>query len=180
MARALWSSSRTCPPSAATTAMPIAARCHRSWYSTSATDARTRSRNRSLSERTTCRLSFSDCAAGRCSSKRTIPTTIDCSLGFDCDARTRPALQRPRQLLDLERFELVAFLELAEAVERDAALEALLHLPHVVLESLERLDASGPDRLVPANQADLFAAGDLARGHHAARHDHALRQPEHL
>src|ERR1051325_11099288 len=76
MWRALFSSSCTCAPSAATTANPIAARCQRSWYSTSATEARTRSRIRSLIDRTTCRLSFNDCAPGKCNSNRTIPTTI--------------------------------------------------------------------------------------------------------
>src|SRR5262252_4124563 len=111
--------------------MPIAARCHRSWCSTSATDARRRSRRRSFIERTTCRLSLSDRAAGRCSSKRTIPTTM-----HRPPAGLRPSLQRARQLLDLERLELVAFLELGVAVERDAALEALLDLLHVVLEAL--------------------------------------------
>src|SRR6185369_9083320 len=172
MFRALCSSSRTCPPSEATIANPMAARCHRSWYSTSATEARTRSRRRSFMERTTCRLSLSDCAAGRCNSKRTMPTTMRWS--------PRRRSERARQLLDLERLEPVAFLELAVAIQRDAALEALLDLLHVVLEALERRDTSGPQRLVAAHQPDLLRARDLAGRHHAAGHDHALREPEHL
>src|SRR6185436_10408993 len=187
MLRALCSSSRTWPPSADTTANPIAARCHRSWYSTSATEARTRSRRRSFIERTTCRLSFSDCAAGRCSSKRTMPTTMRPPLSAISPApspapgsvRARTS-ERARQLLDLERLEPVAFLELAVAIQRDAALEALLDFLHVVLEALERRHAAGPQRLVPAHEPDLLATGDLAGRHHAAGHDHALREPEHL
>src|SRR5512144_2491391 len=101
----------------------MAARRHRSWNSTSATDARTRSRRRSFIERTTCRLSLSDRAAGRCNSKRTMPTTMRWP--------PRGRSERARQLLDLERLEPVAFLQLAVAIQRDAAFEALLDLPDV-------------------------------------------------
>src|SRR5512145_2897029 len=74
--------------------------------------------------------------------------------------------QRAGQLLDLERLQPVALLQFVEPVEGDAALEALLHFLHVVLESLERLDAARPHGLVPAQEPDLLAARDLAGGHH--------------
>src|SRR5918993_4831865 len=49
-------------------------------------------------------------------------------------------LQRPRHLHDLVHLELVALLHVVEAADRQAALEPGLHLAHVVLEPLERIE----------------------------------------
>src|SRR5690606_30933610 len=51
---------------------------------------------------------------------------------------TPPALERSRHFHDFVGFELVAYLEIVEILHREAALEARLHLAHVVLESLQR------------------------------------------
>src|ERR1041385_9050347 len=60
------------------------------------------------------------------------------------------ALQRPRDLDGLEHLELVAFLDVREVLQRHAALESRLHLAHVVLEALERIDVAGVDDHVVA------------------------------
>src|SRR5689334_12646250 len=183
MRRTSSSRSRTCAPSAATIATPIAARCQRSWWSTSATDACARSRMRSLSERTTWRLSLSERAAGTCSSMRTMPTTIAFPSRFGgppLRAARRRGSERARELLDRERLEPVAFLQIAPAVERDAALEALLDFAHVVLETLERRVATGPQRFAAAHEPDLVLTRHLAGLHHAAGDRDALRQLEDL
>src|SRR5260221_2748720 len=77
-------------------------------------------------------------------------------------------LQSPSQLLDLERFQPISLDQLAEPVQSDPTFEALLDFAHIVLEPLERLDPSGPHRLVAAHEPDLLRARDLARRHHAA------------
>ena len=53
-----------------TTATPISARCHLSWKAVSATDSEKRWRMPSTMGLTTARFSFSDRAAGMCSSMR--------------------------------------------------------------------------------------------------------------
>ena len=56
----------------------------------------------------------------------------------------------------------VALLEVLEVGQADAALEAGLHLAHVVLEALERRDRALPDDRALAEEAHLRAAGDRA------------------
>src|SRR5678816_666173 len=56
-----------------------------------------------------------------------------------------PDLQAAGDFEDFEHLELVAFLDIGEVLERHAALEARLHLAHVVLEALERVDLAGVD-----------------------------------
>jgi hypothetical protein len=51
-------------------------RCQRSWNSTSATDTLKRLRTRVSSARSTCRLSLSDRAPGKCSSSVNNPMTM--------------------------------------------------------------------------------------------------------
>src|SRR5438046_7539722 len=82
---------------------------------------------RSLSERTTERLSLSEAAAGRCSSMRTMPTNIESSQsrmpGSALGRRPRRAAparsaERARELFDGERLDHVADLDVVHAVER--------------------------------------------------------------
>src|SRR5438270_7541472 len=77
-------------------------------------------------------------------------------------------LQRPRDFLDFEEFELVAFLDVVVALELDAALEAFLDFAHVVLQALERFDLARVDHHVVAQQPEMRAAGDQAGRDHAA------------
>ena len=43
-------------------------------------------------------------------------------------------LEGARHLDDIVGFKLIAFLDVAEALDRETALEAGLHFPHVILE----------------------------------------------
>src|SRR4051812_44734536 len=74
----------------------------------------------------------------------------------------------PRDLTLLVRLDDVARLEVLEVREADAALEAGLHLAHVVLEPLERRDRAVPDDRALPEEAHLRAAGDGAVGDVAA------------
>src|ERR671933_2428604 len=72
-------------------------------------------------------------------------------------------------LLGPVRLQDVAFLEVVEVVEGDAALVALGYLAHVVLEALERGDRAVVDDRAPPQQAHVRVAGDPALRHHEAR-----------
>src|SRR6266511_1424571 len=61
-----------------------------------------------------------------------------------------------------EELEDIADLDVAVAVEHDAALEALLDLAHVVLEATQRADLACPDHRPLPDQVDLGVVGDLA------------------
>src|SRR5712664_4915989 len=62
----------------------------------------------------------------------------------------------------LVRLDDVAFLEVVEVLDADAALEALVDFLHVVLEAPERGDLAGEDGLRVALHAHVRGAGDLA------------------
>src|SRR6476469_9522662 len=100
-------------------------------------------------------------------------------LGLVCFLGISTGLQRPRDFLDLEELELVAFLDVVVVLQLDTALEAFLDFAHVVLHPLERLELAGVDHHVLAQQAEMRAARDHARGDHATgdcadlgRHEH--------
>src|SRR5688572_8890889 len=78
------------------------------------------------------------------------------------------ASQRARDLDDFVHLELVALLHVVEAADRQAALEPGLHLTHVVLEALERVELAVVDDDVVAQHADARAATDDAFEHVAA------------
>src|SRR5918995_3334619 len=82
--------------------------------------------------------------------------------------RCRRVEIRAHDLLRLEDLEHVAFLHVVEALEEDAALEALLHFTDVVLEALELRDRRLVDDGAVADDAHLTAAADGAAGDHAA------------
>src|SRR5436190_6863225 len=81
-----------------------------------------------------------------------------------------------------EHFDDVADLDVVEAFEADAALEARLHLARIVLESSERPDLAFVDDDVVAQQTRLCVARarDAAFGHHAAGNRAELRDFERL
>src|SRR5207248_809703 len=60
--------------------------------------------------------------------------------------------QRRPDRLQLVRLDDVALLEVVEVLQADAALEALVDFLHVVLETAQRGDAAGEDRLRVAQQ----------------------------
>jgi hypothetical protein len=76
-------------------------------------------------------------------------------------ARRSPRLIPPRRrrlegalhLVDPERFDPVTDLDVVEVLHADAALEALAHFLHVVLEALEARDAARIDQRPVANHA---------------------------
>src|SRR5581483_7736855 len=72
-------------------------------------------------------------------------------------------------LARLEHLEHVADLDVVEVGEVEAALEALLHLPRVVLEALQRVDRRRVDDRAVADDAHVRAAANDAACHHAAR-----------
>src|SRR6185436_14196675 len=88
--------------------------------------------------------------------------------------------QAPSHFHHLEHLELDALLDIGEVLERHAALEARLHLAHVVLESLERVDVAGVDDHVVAQHAHLRASLDHAFLDVAARDGADLRDAEYL
>src|SRR5581483_10196545 len=136
------------------------ARCQTSWWSTSATEISKRRRRVSLRPLRACRLPLSEPTSGRCSS--TVPTATRAPA-------TGPApLQRAGDLFGGERLDHVVGRHPLDAFDADAALEALQHLAHVVLEPLERGDARLAQHGVAALDAGLRPAHDLALGDRGA------------
>src|SRR6185503_3148168 len=132
-----------------TIATPRVARCHRSWFPTSATDALKRVRTRSFTWFSTDRLAFRESEAGRKSSSRRVPTLIS----------GEPA----RDFLEHVGFDHILLLDVVPAFERDSALVAGRDLADVVLEAADRLDLAVPDDLAlplePRARAPLDVAG---------------------
>src|SRR5215831_4294390 len=97
--------------------------------------------------RTACRFSFKERAPGITSVSLRTPTTI-CAL--PPAARRQPPADsgqaRPDRL-QLVRLDDVAFLEVVEVLDADAALESLVDFLHVVLEAPQGGDLPGEDRL---------------------------------
>src|SRR5689334_4542078 len=113
-----------------TVANPSTADCQASWSSTSAAATSYLARMRSMSPRTMRRLSFRLCASGICRTTWRRPTFIgEAPAAGGATSRS----ERTGDLLDGVRLDHVAFLDVVEALEADAALEALLHLARVVL-----------------------------------------------
>src|SRR5579871_3505201 len=74
----------------------------------------------------------------------------------------------PRDLPLLVGLDDVALVQVLEVGEADAALEALVHLAHVILEAPQRGDGALPDHHALAQEAHLRAAGDDAAADVAA------------
>src|SRR3984893_2749376 len=125
---------------------------------------------RSLSLRTTWRLSFRDWASAMCSSKVSNPTAIGpqaykpeplkkfSSLCATRSARGLPCSFRGGQLYDLEAFKNVANLDVVEIGDADSAFKAGTDFAGVVLEALQRTELGGVDDYPVAQHADLGIA----------------------
>src|SRR5215213_11561192 len=81
-------------------------------------------------------------------------------------------------LLDDVALDLVAVLDVVEVFEPDAALEALAHLGHVVLEAAQGADGALPRDDAVADEAGARVAADDAVDDAAARDDARLRHAE--
>ena len=84
-----------------------------------------------------------------------------------------------RDLLHRVALDVVADLELAEALDANAAFHAGAHFVDFVLEAAQRLGDAFVDDFLAAAHADL-AFDDAAAGHHAAGDRRALGQGEDL
>src|SRR5579863_7454635 len=91
-----------------------------------------------------------------------------------------PELQRTRDFGDFEDFELVAFDDVVEVLDRHTALEALTHFLDVVLEALERIELARVNHDVVAQHAHRRRALDEAIRDHTAGHCTDLRYLEDL
>src|SRR4029078_4707679 len=94
--------------------------------------------------------------------------------GSDC------AYSDPGDFAFLEGLDEVAGLAVLEAAEADTALEAFADFAHVVLETLERLDAALPDDGAVAQEANLRSTCDLAAAHETTSDGADARNPEDL
>src|SRR6266545_1899001 len=157
------STRRAWNPSPATVATASVARWRRSWWSTSAT-AQFSLRSAAATPLTTERLSFRELASGRRRSRRSSATNIASS----------------RDLDHLECFDLVAFLDILEVLQADAALVAGRDRAGVLLEAAQRADPPLVDDHAVADQPCPRASGDLAGGDVRAGDHPDPRHPEEL
>src|SRR6266545_2500891 len=160
---AVTSTRRAWNPSPATVATASVARWRRSWWSTSAT-AQFSLRSAAATPLTTERLSFRELASGRRRSRRSSATNIASS----------------RDLDHLECFDLVAFLDILEVLQADAALVAGRDRAGVLLEAAQRADPPLVDDHAVADQPCPRASGDLAGGDVRAGDHPDPRHPEEL
>src|SRR6266508_2372155 len=144
---AVTSTRRAWNPSPATVATASVARWRRSWWSTSAT-AQFSLRSVAATPLTTERLYFRELASGRRRSRRSSATNIASS----------------RDLDHLECFDLVAFLDILEVLQADAALVAGRDRAGVLLDAAQRADPPLVDDHAVADQPGPRAPGDLAGG----------------
>src|SRR5918996_1291672 len=161
-------------PWAPTAEIPSVVRCHRSWWSTSATDTLNFARMPAETVFTTWRFSLREPQPGIRRSN------------VDNAASMRPpfvgggamtSLQGPGDLADLERLDDVAFLDVLEVLQTDPALESLLDLTDVVLEPPKGRDPTlVDDRAVP-DQAGPGSPRHRSTGDVAPRHP---AQPGHV
>src|SRR5579885_887737 len=112
--------------------MPSTAFCQSSWSPTSATERLNLSRSRSFRLNSTWRLAFREALPGMNSSTVQSPTIITAATGGGRN-RARGS-ELGRDLVQDEHFEDVPRLQVAEVLDADPALVALLDFPDVVLE----------------------------------------------
>src|SRR5712691_9831803 len=94
--------------------------------------------------------------------------------------RLARTLQGPRNFLDFVDLELVADPEIVVALHRHAAFESGLHLAHVVLEALERIDLARMHDHVVAQHPHQRVTAHQALEHHATGHCADLGDLEYL
>src|SRR3984893_652496 len=151
-----------------TQATASVARCHASWWSTSATEISKRWRSLSLRPFRTCRLPLSEPTSGRCSS--TVPTAT----------RAADMLEGPRDLFRRKGLDDVAGLHPLDPLDPDAALEPLQHLTDIVLEALERADGVLAKHGLAPLDAHPRGTDDLPLDHGAAEDRSDLGDGEEL
>src|ERR1051325_1052877 len=122
--------------------------------------------------RSAYRFSFSERAPRITSDSLRTPTTIGAACGSE------ELGQRRADRLQLVCLDDVALLEVVEVLQAHAALEALVDFLHVVLETAQRGDAAGEDRLRVAEQTYERGAGDLAVGDRGTGDGPELRHVE--
>src|SRR2546430_6404480 len=126
--------------------MQTSALCRVAGYSTSATATLKSRRNLSFKLRSTCRLSFSDCASGMCSSRVSKPTGMSSSgeqLGGLFLAGGRAGLSGGfcgAHLGNAEAFQYIANFDVVEIGDARAAFKTGAYFAGVILESLQRVE----------------------------------------
>src|SRR6202047_2125548 len=151
-------------------------RCHTSWYYIPAPATLKSRRSRSFKLRTICRLSFSECASGMCSSRVSRPTGMSGSAGqgLQLFARSwRAALRcgfRRAQLRHLEAFQYIADFHIVEIRDSCSTFKAGAHLASIVLEALERAQLRGVNDRSVAHDPHLRVPLEYAVHYVAARH----------
>src|SRR5713101_9792562 len=140
--RTFCSTSLKCFSSFEIVTIPTTDLCHVSWCSSSATATLKSRRSLSFKLRRTCRLSFSDCASGMCSSRVSKPTGM-CGSGGQLGGlfltRGRADLSgglRGAHLGHAEAFQDIADLHVIEIGDARAAFETSADFTGVVLEPL--------------------------------------------
>src|ERR1700694_3245244 len=155
--------------------IPTTDLCHVSWCSSSATATLKSRRSLSFKPRSTCRLSFSDCASGMCSSRVSRPTGMSGSggqLGGLFLAGGPAALSggfRVAHLANAEAFQDIADLHVVEIGDARAAFETSADFTRIILESLQRIELRRVDDRPIAQHADLRVALQDAIHHVTAR-----------
>src|SRR5258708_394385 len=173
--RTFCSTSLKCFSSFETVPTPTTALSQVSWCSTSATATLKSRRSLSFKLRRTCRLSFSDCASGMCSSRVSRPTGMSGSggqLGGLFLAGGPAALSggfRGAHLANAEAFQDIADLHIVEISYARAAFETRTDFAGIILESLQRIELRRVDDRPIAQHADLRVALQDAIDHVAAR-----------
>src|SRR6185295_15488646 len=91
-----------------------------------------------------------------------------------------PRLQRPRDLDYFVGLQLVSHLDIVEALDRKTAFETGFDFAHVVLEALQRIELSGVENDVVAQDPDHGTALDRALQDVTPGNRADLRNMEHL
>src|SRR5438477_7470615 len=127
--------------------------------------------------RSTCLLSFSECASGMCSSRVSRPTGMERLRKTEKLLRTAGTLSlrgrfRGADLFHLETFQDIADFDVIEVGDARAALKTGTHFAGVILEALQRAELRGVDHRAVAHNANLRVAlenavHDVASGHRA-------------
>src|SRR6266404_2428154 len=140
------STSLTCFSSFESVTIPTTDRCHASWCSSSATATLNSRRSLSFKLRKTCRLSFSDCASGMCSSRVSRPTGM-CGSGGQLGGlflaggpAALPGSFCGAHLRDREAFEDVTDLDVVKISNAGAAFKTSAYFAGVILEAFQRTE----------------------------------------
>src|SRR5258708_26678707 len=162
--RTFCSTSLKCFSSFEIVTIPTTDLCQVSWCSSSATATLKSLRSLSFKLRRTCRLSFSDCASGMCSSRVSRPTGMWHSGGQSSGlflAGGPAALSggfRSAHLANAEAFQDIADLDVVEIGDARPAFEASADFAGIILESPQRVELRRVDDRPIAQPANLRVA----------------------